>query len=104
MGHPVYVTAIDADSNTVWVGENQELFRDKLAADDVHYVSGIPLNCPTELSVKIRYSSQRVPALVIPLGNNRLEVAFHTPQRAITPGQAVVFYDGEQVLGGGTIC
>jgi len=103
MGHPVYVTAIDADSNTVWVGENQELFRDKLIADDVHYVSGIPLNDPTELSVKIRYSSQSVPAQVIPLNNNRIEVEFHSPQRAITPGQAVVFYDGEQVIGGGTI-
>ena len=104
MGHPVYVTAIDADSNTVWVGENQELFRDHLTASDVHYISATPLNSPTELTVKIRYSSKRVPALVIPSDNNRAEVKFHSPQRAITPGQAVVFYDGEQVIGGGTIC
>lgn len=104
MGHPVYVTAIDADSNTVWVGENQDLFRDKLTAEDVQYVTGIPLSGPAELSVKIRYSSERVPALVTPLDNNSIRVDFHSPQRAITPGQAVVFYDGEQVLGGGTIC
>ena len=104
MGHPVYVTGIDADSNTVWVGENQELFRDRLIAEDVHYISPSPLNSPTELTVKIRYSSQPVPALIITRDNNRAEVKFHSPQRAITPGQAAVFYDGEQVLGGGTIC
>lgn len=103
LGHPVYVTRIDAETDTVWVGENQELFQSRLIANNVHYISGIPLENPKNFEVKIRYNSPCIPALVTPLENNKIQVDFSKPQRAITPGQAVVFYKGEQVIGGGTI-
>lgn len=103
LGHPVYVTSIDPDTSTVWIGENQELYRSRLIAENVHYISGSPLENPLNLNVKIRYSSPHIPALVTPLDNDRIQVDFPTPQRAITPGQAVVLYQGEEVLGGGTI-
>ncbi|MDD4172583.1 MAG: tRNA 2-thiouridine(34) synthase MnmA, partial [Syntrophomonas sp.] len=104
LGHPAYVTGIDPETNTVWIGENQELFHSTLTAENVHYISGISPNVSQNLTAKIRYTAPRVPAFIIPLGQDRIEVRFQTPQRAITPGQAVVLYDGDQVLGGGTIC
>lgn len=103
LGHPAYVVRIDADTGTVWVGDNQELFRSSLAAENVNYISGIPATEPVRLSAKIRYSAARVPVLVTPMDLNLIRVDFDTPQRAITPGQAVVFYDGDEVIGGGTI-
>ncbi len=103
LGHPAYVTAIDPETDTVWIGENQELFHNSLIAENVHYISGIPFEKPREVSAKIRYSAKRVPAVATPLEENRMQVDFKDPQRAITPGQAVVLYDGDQVLGGGTI-
>jgi tRNA-specific 2-thiouridylase len=103
LGHPVYVTSIDPDTSTVWIGENQELYRSELIAENVHYISETPLENPQNLSVKIRYSSPHIPALVTPLDRVRIQVVFPTPQRAITPGQAVVLYQGDQLLGGGTI-
>lgn len=104
LGYPAYVTSIDATTHTVWVGTNQELFHRTLTAENVHFISGFPPEKPLELTAKIRYSAPRVPALVTPLEKQRLRIDFHSPQRAITPGQAVVIYDGDQVLGGGTIC
>jgi len=104
LGHPAYVTGIDPETNTVWIGENQELFHSTLTAENVHYISGISPNVSQNLTAKIRYTAPRVPAFIRPLGQDRIEVNFQTPQRAITPGQAVVLYDGDQVLGGGTIC
>ena len=103
LGRPAYVTGIDPDTDTVWIGENQELYRSDLTAENVHTISGNPFEKATALTVKIRYSAPRVPALLTPLDEKRVQVDFQTPQRAITPGQAAVFYDGEQVLGGGTI-
>ena len=104
LGYPAYVVGIDADTGTVWVGKNPELFRSGLTAEYVNYISGIPLAAPVRLSAKIRYLAPRVPARVTPLDQDRIQVDFDTPQRAITPGQAVVLYDGEEVIGGGTIC
>ena len=79
------------------------MFHNSLIAENVHYISGIPFEKPREVSAKIRYSAKRVPAVATPLEENRMQVDFKDPQRAITPGQAVVLYDGDQVLGGGTI-
>ncbi|MDD4802997.1 MAG: tRNA 2-thiouridine(34) synthase MnmA [Syntrophomonas sp.] len=103
LGFPAYVTGIDADTNTVWVGENQDLFHNCLIAENAHYISGIPWTKPKKLTAKIRYSSPQVPALITPLEGERIRVHFDKPQRAITPGQAVVLYAEDQVLGGGTI-
>ncbi len=103
LGKPVFVTGIDPDTNTVWLGESKELFKLRLVAKDIHYISGVPFPGPKRVTVKIRYSAPKVDATAIPLGDGSLRVDFAKPQRAITPGQAVVLYEGEQVLGGGTI-
>jgi len=103
LGKPVFVTRIDAVNHEVWLGENQELFKPGLVADRVNYVSGVPFPGPRQVTAKIRSAAPRVNATATPLENQGLEVVFLEPQRAITPGQAVVLYDGEQVLAGGTI-
>ncbi len=103
LGYPAYVTRIDPQTNTVWVGKNQELFQDFLYAENVSYISSRPLPGPTELTVKVRYAASAVPALVTPLAGSRFRVDFQQPQRAITPGQTAVLYDGDKVVGGGTI-
>jgi len=104
LGHPVYVTGIDPETDTVWIGNNQDLFHNELIAEHVHYISGTYPESSYNASAKIRYSAARVPAHITPLDTDRIKVDFHTPQRAITPGQAVVLYEGDQVLGGATIC
>lgn len=104
LGRPAYVTGIDSETNTVWLGDNQDLFHGSLIAENVHFISG---NAPGKIfnaSAKIRYSAVRVPALITLRDNDCIQVDFAAPQRAITPGQAVVLYEGDQVLGGGTIC
>ncbi|NLW91977.1 MAG: tRNA 2-thiouridine(34) synthase MnmA [Syntrophomonadaceae bacterium] len=103
LGYPAYITRLDAATNTIWIGGNQDLFHSCLEADSVNYISGRTPAGPVEASAKIRYSAPRVPAQIIPLEDGRVQVCFEQKQRAITPGQAVVFYDGEEVIGGGTI-
>jgi tRNA-uridine 2-sulfurtransferase len=103
LGYPAYVVRIDAASGTVWVGGNQELFSSTLWADNVNYISGTPLTGAQRLAVKIRYAAPRVLAWVSPVNHDRVQVDFDLPQRAVTPGQSAVFYDGEEVIGGGII-
>jgi tRNA-specific 2-thiouridylase len=103
-GKPVYINKIDAETNTIWIGDNSDLWAETLFAYDVNYVYGRPFDQPQELQVKIRYASPAMPATVTSLPDNRIRIDFHKPQRAITPGQAAVFYRGEELLGGGTIC
>jgi len=103
LGYPAYVTKIDADTNTVWVGSTQELYTQILLANHVHYVSGEPIPEPRQLKVKIRYSAPCVSAQVVPQEGFHAAVYLDSPQRAVTPGQAVVFYDDNEVIGGGTI-
>lgn len=103
LGYPAYVTAIDTLANTVWVGTDPDLWQDVLYGEDVSYISGRPLPAPIRLAVKIRYSATPVAAMVTPLEGHRFRVDFDQPQRAITPGQAAVLYDGNLVIGGGTI-
>jgi len=103
LGYQAYITKLDADVNTIWVGGNQDLFHSILEADHVNYISGRIPQEPMEVTAKIRYSALKVPAQIVPLGDERVRVDFSQPQRAITPGQAVVFYQGETVIGGGTI-
>ncbi|MGE5390263.1 MAG: tRNA 2-thiouridine(34) synthase MnmA [Deltaproteobacteria bacterium] len=103
LGYPAYITELDASTNIIWVGSNQDLFHLTLEADSVNYISGRIPDGPIEASAKIRYSSPRVPAQIIPLDGDRVRVSFEQKQRAITPGQAVVFYQGDAVIGGGTI-
>ena len=100
--HPMYVIAIDAEAGDVVVGLEEELYSDTLWASRVNYVGSRPPEGPTEVSVKIRYKASEARALLHPQGAGAL-VRFETPQRALTPGQAAVFYKDDLVLGGGYI-
>lgn len=101
---PLYVVGIDAASNTVVVGGNEDLLADGLVADDLNWVGIAGLQEKRDAMVKIRYNMKAVPAALAP-GNNPGEISVHfeAPQRAVSPGQSLVMYDGDSVLGGGTI-
>ena len=99
---PMFVTAIDPDRNQVTVGREEDLYRDTLQATEVSYISGREPDGPTDVTVKIRYKSPETEATLYPSGSEAL-MHFRQPQRAIAPGQAVVLYRGDEVLGGGRI-
>jgi len=99
---PLYVLSLDPLTNSVIAGSEAELLSDVLWADELSFVSGQAPPGPLAVEAKIRYRSQAAAALLA-LHDGRAEVRFERPQRAITPGQAVVFYQGEKVLGGGII-
>ena len=103
LGRHVYVLDKDPKSNTVTLGDNDALFRRTLTARTVNWISGETPKSPIRCTAKTRYSQMDTPAAATPLPDGRLRLDFDEPQRAITPGQAVVLYDGDAVLGGGTI-
>ena len=100
---PLYVIDIDPERNVLIVGEEDRLFRGELQAHDANYLSGEAPPDGAHLDVKIRYRSPAVGATFRPMGDDRFEIHFDEPQRAITPGQLAVLYDGDRLLGGGTI-
>jgi len=101
---PLYVIATDAASRQVFVGANDELLRDSLMAREVNWVSIAPIEQPVSAQVKIRNKHIPAAATLLPTADAaRVEVRFDEPQRAVTPGQAAVFYDGDLVLAGGWI-
>ena len=103
-GEPLYVIATSPATRRVVVGRNGDLLRAHLAAKDVNWISIAPILAPVRAEVKIRNKHAAAPATVYPTSNpQRVEVHFDEPQRAVTPGQAAVFYAGELVLGGGWI-
>ena len=104
MGVPVYVTGKDMAANTVTVGPEEALYTAALVAEDLNWISVAGLDGPLHCAAKTRYRQQEQPALLTPLPEGRVRVDFEAPQRAVTPGQAVVFYDGDIVIGAGTIC
>jgi tRNA-specific 2-thiouridylase len=83
--------------------DNPALFHSHCRVTDLHWISGTPDDCSGGCSAKIRYRQQDTPCQCVGLDNDRAIVEFSQPQRAITPGQALVLYRGEQCLGGGTI-
>ena len=101
--HPYYVVSKDAATNTDVLGANDELFSTHLEAEDVNLISVASLDAPLRVKAKIRYRQRETDATVTPLPNGNVAVDFDAPQRAVTPGQTVVFYDGDIVVGGGTI-
>lgn len=103
MGEPVYVCKKDMAANTVTVGPNSALYSPALLADGWVWYPFDVLNTPLRVTAKIRHSRNRVAATVYPEDNGSARVVFDEPQRAVSPGQAVVLYDGETVVGGGTI-
>jgi tRNA-specific 2-thiouridylase len=100
---PLFVVDIDAEANRVVVGPHAELMATALLADELTFVSGELPTGETRLEARIRYRSPAVPATLMIGHDGTAEVRFDSPQRAVTPGQAVVFNDGERILGGGTI-
>jgi len=103
MGSPVYVCNKDMQANTVTVGPNEALFSSALRAKDWNWFPFPALTAPMQVTAKIRHSQLELAATVYPEEDGFARVEFEVPQRAITPGQAVVLYDGDCVVGGGTI-
>lgn len=102
-GKPMYVVRIDAETNTVVLGEAGEEYSMGLIASDLNWIAFDRPTSPMRVSAKVRYTAKETEAVITPLEDGTLRVDFPTPQRAITPGQSVVFYDREIVLGGGVI-
>ena len=100
---PLYVCGIDVPNNEVVLGRNDELFSTELDASGCNWISGDVPGAPLRVTARIRYRQPEQPCTVTATGPDTVHVSFETPQRAITRGQAVVFYDGDTVLGGGTI-
>ena len=100
---PVYVVELDVENNRVIVGDDSALDRDEFIADRCNWHPFDKLSGPIEVTAKIRYNHPGTSATVTPLENNSVRVKLHTPQRAITPGQAAVFYQDDLVVGGGWI-
>jgi tRNA-specific 2-thiouridylase len=101
-GEPLYVISTDARSQRVLVGANEELLRERLRVREVNWIAIEGLAAPLRAEVKIRNKHAAAPATLHPAGDG-IEVVFDNPQRAVTPGQAAVFYQGDLVLGGGWI-
>ena len=101
-GEPRYVVRLEPEENRVVVGSQDDLYRREFAVSRTNFVSGKAPEGPVPVSVKIRYKFQEAPAVLEATGDGAL-VVFDEPQRAITPGQAAVFYEGDRVLGGGVI-
>ena len=103
LGKPAYVQDIDPERNQVIIGDNETLFTRELTSSDFNWVSMGAAHGDFRADVRIRYRHKEAPAQIVPLAENKIQVIFDTPQRAITRGQTVVLYDGDYVLGGGTI-
>lgn len=102
VGYPLYVISMDCAKNAIILGRKEELFAQGLTAREVNYLLE-DIKKPTKIEVKIRYRSPQVEAKLYPLGGGRVRLEFITPQKAVTPGQAAVFYQGDLLLGGGII-
>lgn len=102
-GERLYVIKIDAEENTITLGPEEAIMGTDLIAGDVNMILFERIEGPLEVEAQIRYKSRPAPATLTPLSSGRVSVHFHTPQRSITPGQAVVFYLGDFVVGGAII-
>jgi len=100
---PLYVTAIDPERNAIIIGSKEEAYSGELIAAELNWIAIKRLEQPIGANVKIRYRHHEAEAIITPLGGDRAYVKFKEPQLAITPGQAIVFYEGDIVVGGGTI-
>jgi tRNA-specific 2-thiouridylase len=103
MGHPVFVLAIRPETNEVVIGNANEVYSEKLYANNLNFMSIEDLSDEMVVDAKIRYSHKGSKCTIRRVDADTVECIFTEPQRAVTPGQAVVFYDGDYVVGGGTI-
>lgn len=103
LGHPAFVLEIRPETNEVVIGTNDEVFAGKLYANNLNFMSIEDLEGSMEVEAKIRYSHQGARCTIKKVGPDEVECIFEEPQRAITPGQAVVFYNDDYIVGGGTI-
>ena len=104
MGRPVFVVEIRPETNEVVIGDNEDVFTNVLRCDKLNWMAVDGLHGKSmDVLAKIRYSHKGSPCTIREIGNDMVECRFHEPVRAVTPGQAVVFYDGDYVAGGGTI-
>jgi len=101
--YPIYVTGKSTTDNTVTLGRDSDLFSKSLEARDINFITCENLKKPIRVMVKTRYLQVEQPATAEQTGEDTLHIEFNSPQRAITSGQAVVMYDGDIVIGGGTI-
>ena len=104
MGHPVFVTQIRPETREVVIGEAEDVFTDRLTADHINYMAADRFEEGQEVTAKIRYSHAGAKCVIERCRDDEVTVHFLEPVRAVTPGQAVVFYEDGVVLGGGTIC
>lgn len=104
MGHPVFVSEIRPETNEVVLGENEDVFTRVLHANHLNFMAVPDIETELTLKAKIRYSHAGSVCKVIRVGEDEVRCEFEEPVRAVTPGQAVVFYQGDYVAGGGTIC
>ncbi len=104
LGKPYYVIDIQPKNNTIVIGEREKLFKQTMIVRDINLIKYASLpEEGLEVRTRIRYKHGGTPSLVLPLKDNKAEVRFYEPVSAITPGQAAVFYEGEDVIGGGWI-
>lgn len=103
VGEPLYVTEIDAAANRVMLGTERELYSDGLVTESVNGMQYRDLASGLKVHAKIRYKDEGGPATLRMLPDGAVEVLFDAPRRAVTPGQSVVFYEGDDVVGGGII-
>ena len=101
-GEPIYVIRIDAEAHRVVVGPEEALYGNRMWTSQVNYTLGTPPSGPIKVTVKIRYKAHEAPAVLYPQGDGAA-VCFEEPQRALTPGQAAVFYQDDVLVGGGII-
>jgi tRNA-specific 2-thiouridylase len=102
-GQRLYVQEVRPATNTVVLGPEQALHRSSCDIGDLNLFDRTLLSQKTNVDAKVRYATPAVAATIEPIDNDNLRVRFHVPQRAISPGQSVVFYRGDQMLGGGII-
>lgn len=103
LGRPVFVIGINAKTNEVVIGSEDDIFKTDLIATDVNFIPFDKLEDEMKVQAKIRYSARPAEAIISPLENGRVKVSFSEKQRAITKGQSVVFYNDDIVVGGGII-